>query len=143
MVAFFAALPMWVKVGAGMGLLLGIMQVVNWWNTRDLKRDLANAQQTLKITQEESAKAAAEYAINAEREEANRLELELEIDKQNRRINSIAAQAREAQSTATLAALRAQAEGSRIAEELRKTSSEVPPGPESMNEWLRKRVGGK
>ena len=55
MLAILTALPTWVKVGAGMGLLLGVMQTVNWWNNRDLKRDLAKQEQLLKETQESAA----------------------------------------------------------------------------------------
>lgn len=136
---FFAKLPMWVKVGAAAGLLIGVLELRHWWTTRDLKRDLAKQEETLKKTQEEAAKAAAVYQQNAEREEANRKEQQAAIDKQNQRINAVAARAREAESNAALAAFRVSEEGRLIAEALRDKSSPVPAGPEGMTRWLEQR----
>ena len=139
MLAILTALPTWVKVGAGMGLLLGVMQTANWWNNRDLKRDLAKQEQLLKETQESAAKAAAESAQQLEREAANRAEQQAAIDRQNQRINSLAARAREVEATAAMAAFRATEEGRLIAEALRDKSSTVPAGYDGMNQYLQQR----
>lgn len=139
MLALVAALPMWIKVGAGMGLLMGIMWVSNWWNTRDLKRDLAATQQQLKTTQEEAAKDKALRELHAKQEENNRLELEASIEQQNSRISAAAARARQAETAAALATTRAIEEGRLIADALRDRSSTVPVGPEGMNAWVSQR----
>lgn len=132
---FLRALPLWVKVGAGMGLLLGVMQLMHWWNTRDLKRDLESTRQELKQTQQEAA--GREIAI--QQAEVNRQTLEAEIENQNRRINGIASQARQAQATAALAAMREIQAGKVAAEELRKPTTDVEAGPEGMNAYLDER----
>jgi hypothetical protein len=142
MLAFVTALPMWVKVGAGMGLLLGIMQLVNWWNTKDLKRDLATTQQALKTTQEEAAKVAAQTALQLQQEEQNRLELESQIARQNARVSDIAQRARQAEAAAESAMLRAIQEGQAAADALRDAKSPVPVGHEGMNQWVAQRFAG-
>lgn len=142
MLALLTTLPMWVKVGAGMGLLMGVMWTANWWNTRDLKRDLASTQQQLKTTQEDAAKAAAEYARNAEREEANRKEQQAAIDKQNQRIAANAARVREVEATAAMTAFRASEESKLIADALRDKSSPIPVGPDGINVWFQQQFPG-
>lgn len=137
--ALFTAMPMWVKVGAGMGLLMGLMQLTHWWNTRDLKRDLARQEQALKATQEEAAKAAATAQQQLEREAANREAQQAAIDRQNAQITNISARARQAESTAALAALRVSEEGRLIADALRDKSTTVPVGYEAMNAWQEQR----
>jgi hypothetical protein len=142
MLAVLTALPMWVKVGAGMGLLMGIMWVSNWWNTRDLKRDLAKQEQLLKQTQEDAAKAEAQRQLHAAQEEQNRLELESQISQQNARISAAAARARQAETAAALATMRAIKDGQDAADALRDPSTKVPVGYEAMNDWTRQRFGG-
>lgn len=137
--AMFTAAPLWLKVGAGMGLLMGTMWVFNWWNTRDLKRDLANTKQELKTTQEEAAKDKALRELHAKQEENNRLELEASIEQQNSRISAAAARARQAETAAALATTRAIEEGRLIADALRDRSSTVPVGYDGMNSWTKQR----
>lgn len=138
---FLTKLPMWVKVGAGMGLLLALMQVVNWWNTRDLKRDLATAKQELKTTQEEAAAASAQRALDAKQEEQNRKDQQAAINKTNARLSTIAAQTREAEALAALAANRALKESEDAADALVDPSSTIPTDPASLNRRLRERFG--
>lgn len=141
MLMFLGALPMWVKVGAGMGLLMGVMWVSNWWNTRGLKAALAETKLELKTTQEEAAKDKALRELHAQQEENNRLELESQIQQQNSRISAAAARARQAETAAALATTRAIEEGRLIADALRDRSSTVPVGPDGMNSYLTQRFG--
>lgn len=136
--AMFTALPMWVKVGAAAGLIIGVLELRHWWTTRDLKRDLAKQELALKTTQEAAAKAAADAAQQLEREAANREAQQAAIERQNSQINSISARARQAESTAALAALRVSEEGRLIADALRDKSTTVPIGFEAMNEWIQR-----
>lgn len=135
MLLFLKALPLWVKVGAGMGLLLGLMQVVNWWNTRDLKRDLVTAKQELKATQEASARTA----LDLQREADNRAALEEVNKRQNAQIKDIATRARQAEAAAALATIRQIKDGEAAADALRQPTTTVPVGTQAMNRWLTER----
>lgn len=135
---FFKALPTWVKVGAACGLLIAALEVKHWWDTRDLKRDLAKQEQLLKDAQE----AAAQQAFNLQQEALNREKLEEANARQNERINSIAARARQAETAANLATMRALKEGADAADALRDKSTTVPVGEQAMNQWLKERFGG-
>ncbi len=139
---FARALPAWVKVGAAAGLLIGVLELRHWWTTRDLKRDIAKQEQLLKQTQEEAAKAEAQRQLHAAQEEQNRLELESQIASQNARISAAAARARQAETAAALATMRAIKDGQDAADALRDPASKVPVGYEAMNLWTRERFGG-
>jgi hypothetical protein len=132
---FVKALPTWVKVGAACGLLLGVMQTVNWWNNRDLKRDLAKQQQLLKETQE----AAARTAVDLQRESDNRANLEAVNARQNAQIRDIATRARQAEAAAALATIRQIKDGEAAADALRQPTTTVPVGEKAMNVWLSER----
>jgi hypothetical protein len=129
---------MWVKVGAGMGLLLAVMQTVNWWNNRDLKRDLAKQEALLKETQE----AAARTAVDLQRESDNRANLEAVNARQNAQIRDIATRARQAEAAAALATIRQLQDGEAAANALRQPTTTVPVGDVAMNRWLSERFGG-
>lgn len=130
---------MWVKVAIGAVAVIGLLQLHHWWNTRDIKRDLASTQEQLKTTQEAALEAAKEAARNSEREEANRKDQQAAIEKQNQRIAASAARVREVEANAALTAFRVAEEGRLIAAALRDRSSTVPEGPEGLNVWLTQR----
>ncbi len=132
---FLKALPTWVKVGAACGLIIAGLEVKHWWETRDLKRDLVKQEQLLKETQE----AAAAQAIQLQQEAQNRQLLEEANARQNERINSIAARARQAEAAASLATMRALKEGQDAADALRDKDTTVPVGEQAMNAWLKQR----
>lgn len=132
MLAMVLGLPSWLKVAIVSIALIGVINVRHWFIERGLRKEIATVTQALKT---EKA-ATAELRVAVADVSANRDQLQARIREQNRAIELLQAQARQADARAALAATRALQAGHVVSEALRAPDTHVPPGHAAMNLWF-------
>lgn len=136
--AFFKVVswPAWVHVGLLSAVLFVGMQ---WKHTREvhqLEAQIAGYEQTI---QSKDA-SIANLHISVTQERLNVSTLTAQVREQNHAILLMQAKAKEAETEASIAAVRAFNDGRAAAEKLRQPTTTIAPGHAAMNDWLAERV---
>lgn len=123
------------KVALGAGVLITGLLAWQWWDTRDLRSDLAEQAKELKETKDAALEAAKEAGRASEREEANRIKLEGAIATQRANDAMMRARVRQAETTAAEAARKVLRDSQDEAAALLNPATPIPEGYEALNAW--------